>query len=236
MNKLSAELKDKLTQKGASIIGFADISDLPFADRDGYPHGVVIGVALLPSLVIRTKNGPSIEYRDETNRITEFLDNLAEYAAQVIKSKGFSALPKTRKVVVTDQQTKRTKLPHKTIATKAGIGWIGKGALLITEEYGAAIRITSVLTNADLDFGAPVTTSRCGDCTECQKICPANAVVGKNWVAGMDRGEIFRALDCRNKIIERGRELGMTELTCGLCILACPWTQKYLKRKLNNEN
>lgn len=231
MNNLSIELSEKLTHKGASIVGFADISDLPVEAIDGYPYGIIIGAALNPVKVMRIKDGPNLDYYNEYKEVSEFLITLADYTADVLKEKGYNALAKTSRVVIMDDQ-KRTKLPHKTIATKAGIGWIGKGALLITEEYGAAIRIISVLTDADLDFGIRITTSRCGECNECQKICPAHAVVGKNWFAGIERDEIFRALDCRDKIAERGRELGFTEAMCGLCIWACPWTQRYLKRKM----
>jgi len=231
MNNLSMELKEKLSRKRASIVGFADISGLPVEARDGYPHGIIIGVALNPLKVMQIKDGPNLDYYNEYKEVNKFLNNLADYTADILKEKGYHALAKTQRVVIMDDQ-KRTKLPHKTIATKAGIGWIGKDALLITEEYGAAIRITSILTDVDLDYGTPITTSRCGECNECQKICPANDVTGKNWVAGIDRDEIFRALDCHDKIAERGRELGLTEAMCGLCIWACPWTQKYLKRNM----
>jgi epoxyqueuosine reductase QueG len=67
-------------------------------------------------------------------------------------------------------------LPHKTVATKAGFGWIGKSALLITKRYGAAIRLASVLTDADLDTAEPVEQSMCGDCRQCADHCPAKAI------------------------------------------------------------
>ena len=48
----------------------------------------------------------------------------------------------------------------------------------------------------------------------------------------MNRDDFYRALDCRDKINERGKGLGLTEVTCGLCIWACPWTQKHLKKSI----
>jgi epoxyqueuosine reductase QueG len=67
---------------------------------------------------------------------------------------------------------------------------------------------------------------------ECKKICPAGAVSGKQWRAGLNRDDFFKALDCDSKLTERGKTIGLTEGTCGLCIWACPWTQKHLKKSL----
>jgi len=46
-----------------------------------------------------------------------------------------------------------SSMPQKTIATRAGLGWIGKTALLITPQFGSAIRLNSVLT--DMEFNNP---------------------------------------------------------------------------------
>jgi epoxyqueuosine reductase QueG len=173
-----------------------------------------------------------MEYYNEYRNKNDFLNQLADNCAELLKNKGFDALAKTQKVVVSDEKTKRTKLPHKTVATKAGLGWIGKCALLVTPEYGSAIRITSVLTNAKLEAGTPVTESQCGECVECKNICPAGAVTGKQWVPGINRDDFFHALDCRDKIKERGQQFGFPDGMCGLCFWVCPWTQKHLKTRL----
>jgi epoxyqueuosine reductase QueG len=34
-----------------------------------------------------------------------------------------------------DPETLSTALPHKTVATKSGLGWIGKNALLVTRPF-----------------------------------------------------------------------------------------------------
>ena len=40
------------------------------------------------------------------------------------------------------------QITYKMLATLAGIGWIGKNALLVTKEQGSAVRFTAVLTDA----------------------------------------------------------------------------------------
>jgi epoxyqueuosine reductase len=187
MNNLNEEIRGILLREGAAIVGFADLSEFSSENRDGYRYGVSIAVNLNPEIVMKIGDGPSMHYYHEYYRANKLLNRLAECGADILKANGFNALAKTQSVVVIDQKVKRTKLPHKSVATKAGLGWIGKCALLVTEQYGSAIRITSMLTNAKLDVGTPITDSRCGNCEDCKNICPAGAVSGRLWSAGVER-------------------------------------------------
>jgi len=229
MKSYQLDLEHKLRNKGASIVGFADLSELPEQIRDNYKYGIIIAVALNPIIVSKIYPGPSIEYYNEYRRINNLLHELDDYTVEILNEYEFTGLSKKGSVVVVDQSNKRSKLPHKTVATRAGIGWIGKCALLITKEFGAAIRISSVLTNAEFEVGTPINEAKCGDCTVCKEICPAKSVTGLNWDVSRDRDELFIAMDCRDKITERGLKLNLSEGMCGLCIWACPWTKRYLK-------
>lgn len=227
---ISEELRRKLLERGASVVGFADLSEIPEGDRNGFRYGIIIGVALNPGVVLGIKDGPTLEYFEEFNRVNSLLNELDEYAAGLLCQSGYQALPKTQSVVRIDENTKSTQLPHKTVATRAGTGWIGKCALLVTEEYGSAIRISSVLTDAVLDTGVPVNQSRCGTCERCRIACPAGAVSGTLWEVGMNRDQFYHAFDCRKTALERSRKAGIDYTLCGMCILVCPWTRKYLKK------
>jgi len=142
---------------------------------------------------------------------------------------GYEALTDTPASVVNDE-TLRALLPQKTVATLSGIGWIGKNAMLVTEEAGSAIRLTAVLTNAPLECGTPVTKSKCApDCTVCAAACPANAPLGGLWEAGIDRDEYFDARACQTAARARGMALlGVDRSLCGLCASNCPYTKKGL--------
>jgi epoxyqueuosine reductase QueG len=234
MKTLNQEIQESLLRQGAALVGFSDLSDLPPDIRDDYRYGISIAVELNPKIVKIIGNGPSLEYSDEYDRVNKLLNQLAGNCAELLKTKGFAALAKTQSVVVQDVKTQTSKLPHKTVATKSGLGWIGKCALLITEKYGPAIRITSVLTDADLDAGTPITMSKCGKCEECKNICPAEAISGIEWKAGLNRDDFIKALDCDEMLKERGKEIGGRHGSCGLCIWVCPWTQKHLKKSLDN--
>ena len=127
--------------------------------------------------------------------------------------------------------TLTTSLPHKTIATLAGLGWIGKSALLITKEYGPAVRFTTVLTNAVFEVVNSINDSLCGDCNKCVESCPAKAISGKNWKFGLERQDIYDAFACYKTARKLSKNILIPNTICGICINACPWAQKYISSK-----
>lgn len=61
----------------------------------------------------------------------------------------------------------------KYAATRAGVGWIGRNDVVITERYDPRVRLSAVLINAPLTHGEPLTESRCPEnCHRCVEICP----------------------------------------------------------------
>jgi epoxyqueuosine reductase len=150
----------------------------------------------------------------------------------MLKDYGFQAIPKEPTHVGIDPKTHSTILPHKTIATRAGLGWIGKCALLVTEDYGSAIRINTILTDAPLETASPVDHSRCGDCRLCVDSCPGNAPSGKNWNVNVYRDSYFDAFACASAARECAvTKIGVDDTICGICISVCPRTMKYVKRE-----
>lgn len=66
----------------------------------------------------------------------------------------------------------------------SGLGWIGKNNLLVTEKYGAALSMCSVLTDVPLNtVKTDMISCRCGECNLCVKVCSVQAIYGKsgNW-------------------------------------------------------
>lgn len=141
-----------------------------------------------------------------------------------METHGYKAVPKTTKVVHQDEETLSTTLPHKTVATKAGLGWIGKCALLITEEFGSSIRLSTILTDV------PINESKCGNCNECKKYCPGDAIQGINWSAELSRDSYYNAFNCGKMARKLSDEMGIKDRVCGKCIVACPWTKMYLSK------
>ncbi len=229
MSSLNDELRSMLLEKGACLVGFADLGHIPEEQRAGMPFGIAIAVPQKPEVINNLWEGPTTVYHQEYDRLNNLLDELDQLAADFLTSRGYKAIPKTRANVVIDEETRSTLLPHKTVATRAGLGWIGKCALLVTPEYGSAVRISSVLTDAPVEAAEPIDSSRCGTCTKCREACPGEAVSGEQWSVGKQRGEYYNAFECRKTAKERSAKIGLDATLCGMCILVCPWTKKFLE-------
>ena len=220
-----------LRTRGADLIGFANIDGLSSGKQTQLPCGIALGVALDPHVISEITTGPTRPYYAEYERANHLLETLGQEAVTFLHGSGYQA----SSLAVTDQgidpTTDSTALPHKTVATRAGLGWIGKCALLVTASFGSAIRLTTVMTDAPLPVGTPMDTSRCGTCMACVEACPGQAPSGENWEVGRHRDQFFNVTACRRM----AREMAITNIQiqntiCGICIAVCPWTQRYLRR------
>lgn len=215
-------------------MGFADVSSLS-AMTGGLPRAISIAVALDAAIVREISHGPTPAYFAEYRRVNELLARLCEQATAIITSLGRRAKAVQPTAEYFNQSSLSMPVQHKTIATRAGLGWIGKSALLITKEYGPAVRLSSVLTDAEFATGAPIDESHCGDCQSCMDCCPAGAIAGRHWRAGTPRETLYNAFACRDCALSLAGRQGIGATICGICINACPWTQRYIARELNAE-
>ena len=230
MNDLNQKMETELLRFGADIVGFADLRELPDDVREGLPFGISIAVVYPKEVIRGIKELPTLEYREWYDKLNEKLDATVTHGAEMLGEMGYKAIAKTRKYIGGWDDEIRTLLPHKTVATRAGIGWIGKSALLVTGKYGSAIRVSTILTDAPFVTATPVNESRCGaGCMICANACPTGVISGKLWEAGMERHELFDAEKCLKTVKERSR-LGFNEdaTICGKCIEICPHTQRYI--------
>ncbi len=224
------EIRKVLLESGAALVGFADMTAIPPEDRKGMDGALSIAVALNPAIVSRIPQGPTKEYFREYQRANALLSELSHRAARLLKEKGYSAIALEPTTEEFDAVRLRAGLSHKIAATRSGLGWIGKNALVITKLFGSAIRLTTVLTDAPIETGTPLDESKCGTCTACVEICPAKAPTGTNWRLGRYRDDFFDAWACCRKATEFCEREEIDSTICGICIEACPWTKKYLKR------
>ena len=224
------KIRKILLESGAALVGFADMTAIPREDRRGMERALSIAVALNPAIVSRIAKGPTKEYFREYQRANELLSELSHRAAKLLRERGFAAVALEPTTEEFDAVRLRAGLSHKIAATRSGLGWIGKNALVITRPFGSAIRLTTVLTDAPLETGHPLDEPRCGTCSACVEICPAHAPSGTNWRLGLDRDEFFDARACCRKATEFCEREQIDSTICGICIEACPWTRKYLKR------
>ena len=223
-------IKEIINDRNVSLLGFADLSDINIELCNELKYGISIAIALevFPSIT----NEPSKDYYNEYNNVSKKLKETSNYIADYISKKGFKAYS-----LANERQNDefRTRLPSKTLATRAGLGWIGKSATLVTKQYGNAIRISGVITDMPFETGMPINSSFCGNCDECVKKCPGKAILGNIWNIHVDRDTLLNPYECKKTVINRGKIWNVTEGSCGICLAVCPYTIEYIKRIKNNE-
>lgn len=225
------ELAEILLARGAGLVGFADLRAFPAETREGLPRAVAIVAPIDPFVIAGLKTGPTVMYHDEYHRLNNRLNSLAHTAADYLQERGAKAIALPADDIGYDPGTLSVRLPHKTAATRAGLGWIGKCSLLITEPFGSAVRLATVLTDAELPVGPAINESRCDeDCFACTHACPAEAPSGESWHAGRPRDTFFNAYICNRTAGHNATKAGFGEVICGLCMTICPWTRRYIER------
>lgn len=224
-------IRAKLISEGASLVGFADLTDIMSTRIPGLNRGISIVSALKSDIIRQITDGPTPLYHEEYKRVNKLLYNLSRLAESLLHREGYQAVALEPTTEDYDPVNLCDSLPHKTVATRAGLGWIGKSALLITPQYGAALRLSSVLTNAPINAGTPVNISSCGNCLACVDACPADAHLGINWSAGLPRESFYNAFACRDMARSLSDRAGIDSTICGICVAVCPWTQKYINRQ-----
>ena len=192
----------------------ANIPRLPQAPD--LPLAISMLMRLDPLVVRGLRHGPTQDYYEEYLRLNTALDDAAEALADVLALHGHAA---QRMPATSGGRDDVHTFAHKTAATTAGLGWIGKTALFVTPEFGPAVRLATVFTDLSLPPGEPVLDGLCGDCRACIDACPAGCGRDVSWHAGMPRDELFDAGACRHHMAHTG---SLPAQICGICIAACP--------------
>ncbi|MCL2157923.1 MAG: hypothetical protein FWH48_00780 [Oscillospiraceae bacterium] len=227
-------IKEYILTLDADLVGFADLAEIPAEKRGDFPYGIAIAIALNPSIIKNIFVDPVAQYMkdygEEYESVTKRLDEICELTAQYIVACGYKAIAQTRSFVNEQREDGKTKakVPHKTVAALSGFGWIGKNTLLITEKYGSALRLTSVLTDAPISADKSEYSCNCGDCSICIDNCPGKAIKNIMWSTKTDRDDLIDFDACRKASMLR-EEAVNEHAPCGICISYCPHTQRYLK-------
>ena len=120
------------------------------------------------------------------------------------------------------EDTLTAMFSFKFAAVHAGIGWIGKNDVIITEKYGPRIRLSAILIDYPFPYGEIISESKCPtDCHSCISACPYHALSGETWSIDVYRDALIDYTLCNEKRTSFMQLLGRKN-ACGLCLAACP--------------
>ncbi len=227
---------------GACCFGVADLKSAnEFIVKQGrdflneFPRAISVGFRLLDSIVdqLYLHHNPmavATYIYHIYHVVNPRLDRIALEIARILQEQKYKAyvVPSSQMVSV---ERLEGLLSHKLAAHLAGIGWIGKSALLITPESGPRVRWVTILTDAPLTTGEPM-DSRCGKCTICIEGCPVGAFSGVDFGSSKSRGDLMDAHKCYQYCKRREKTIGT--YGCGMCVYVCPYGRAKRKRRRDN--
>lgn len=116
-------------------------------------------------------------------------------------------------------------LSDRSYAAQAGLGWIGRNGMLITEERGSYFFIGTLLTSLENDITAEEVADRCGSCTKCVDACPTQAILPNRTVAS-EHCISYGTIEHRGTLPDAiAQHLEGNAFGCDICQEVCPWNE-----------
>jgi len=111
---------------------------------------------------------------------------------------------------------------ERALAHRAGLGWPGKSACLVSPDYGPWLLLGILAVDVEMEPDIPM-ESRCGTCTRCLEACPARALVSPG-VVDSRRCISYLTIEHRGEVPGEFRQaIGSRMFGCDECLRACPW-------------
>ncbi|MFZ2492230.1 MAG: tRNA epoxyqueuosine(34) reductase QueG [Thermoanaerobaculia bacterium] len=117
-------------------------------------------------------------------------------------------------------------LSDRAYATQAGLGWIAKNSMLISEQHGSYFFIGTLVTSLENDITPESVADRCGTCTRCIDACPTDAIRPDRTVSS-PLCISYATIEHRGPLVPHVAEhLEGNVFGCDICQEVCPWNSR----------
>jgi epoxyqueuosine reductase len=115
-------------------------------------------------------------------------------------------------------------LLERDLAQRAGLGFAGKHASLISRKFGNWIFLAEIITTLEIEPDAPE-KNRCGSCRRCIDACPTAAITAP-FQLDARRCISYLTIELKGSIPEEFRAaIGTRIYWCDDCLAVCPWNR-----------
>jgi epoxyqueuosine reductase QueG len=217
------KLEQLARAEGIDIFGTSDVSKVIPDKFKQVPYAITLGLRLSDAVINGINAGPTKNYFHHYRTANAFLDMCALKCVIALQREGYNAvaIPASQ---TTNEAGYAGDFQHKTAANAAGLGFIGKSGLFITNDFGPRVRFATVLTDHKLESPG-IQQSRCGNCRACANACPCGAITGKAWSEDTPRDELIDAALCSRHMKDKYEMIGRGAV-CGICIAVCPFGRR----------
>ena len=195
--ELTQAVKEIALSNGADLVGVVRVADLP-------EHAPNISRMLQSarSVVVTVAKHSLAAIRSEVNHLAQF-DTIHAYSecaraahrvSRFLEAKGCpsAAIPAFIPLDMDDPgKGMRGEVCWRRAAVRAGLGSYGENGLLVTPQFGSAIRLSGVVTSAELDPDSPQEHDTCDHCMRCVEACPVHALAGGGKINKKLCGEVI---------------------------------------------
>lgn len=221
---LTQKIQQIFTHYPEVLYNYTDISYSPFSKA--YQSALVFAVPYEEQLTLDNYTEQDFENSilNARRKLEEIIGKLEEVLTEEAVKYDVPS------VAQQNEEELEAVFSFKYAAVNAGLGWIGKNDVLITEQYGPRVRLSAVLIDAIFAYGSKITESRCPeDCTKCVDICPHKALTGRKWNIDRLRSDLIDYHLCNRKRSAYIEKYGRKN-ACGLCMVVCPFgKQSYIR-------
>ena len=116
---------------------------------------------------------------------------------------------------------------ERSLAVRAGLGWIGKSSMFIHPRFGSAVFLCEIFLKQMICPDLPYTEEHCGTCRRCLDACPANCIEEKTRTIRAEECAAYLTIEHKTDFDILQREsIGRNVFGCDGCIKACPWNHR----------
>lgn len=182
--QLTEAAKQAALKNGGDLAGVVSVADLPEHEEriERMLPGAksVLVIASAHSLASLTSGANELAQYDTMHTYNESA-RAANTAARSLEKLGFLSAGVPAFIPLdmnAPGKGMRGEICWRRAGVRAGLGTYGESGALVTREYGQAIRLSGMVTTAELLPDSPLTEDVCDHCMRCIEACPVNALSG----------------------------------------------------------